>query len=348
MQDIEHSLSKFLVKNGFIFGELMNRIGDPFQWVDGNKISHLKTVSGVLAVLQYLAMSGEIYKTPFSIKTENHDHLLTLIEKQLTRIYDSLVPFTSSKDYQFNQYIQSTASVKVQDYCSIRHFCNDLPSNPKQLDIGPGLGANAIYSLFGLNAVYYSLEAFPHSYEVQRMFFRSLLGENGSYLDLIECENFNLEECEIRKQLNDTEKYRIKHVPSWHFGLVGNESIDLVTATWVLNEVTPAGIAWLLSHVNRVLCKGGYVYIRDSGKRKPLRHDLNYDHVLLDLGFTHVGTLDVQNRIDMHGIPRVYRKVKNINMEYKEFFDWAFGRFVVTAHGGNYMQTGEPIKMNTL
>ena len=207
----------------------MNRVGDPFQWVDGNQMSHLKSVSGVLAVLQYLAMSGEVYETPVAIKTGNHDQLLSLIEQQLHCVYESLIPFRASEESQFDQYIRSTASVKVQDYCSIVHFCKDLPKYPRHLDIGPGLGANAIYSLFGLGAVYYSLEAFQHSYEVQRMFFRSLTKADGSYLDLIECENLCLEESEIRKQLNDTDKYRIKHVPSWHFGLVENESVDLVT-----------------------------------------------------------------------------------------------------------------------
>jgi hypothetical protein len=335
--DVIESYKRAIVDQKWIFGERMNRIGDPFLWVDGEQLSQFDGLSSALSVLQYLAMSGEIYETPESIRTDDYEELKKLIEDRLRRVYSYFVPFVSSQDYEFENYILSTASVKLQDYCGLRTFC-DLQPGISHLDIGPGLGANAIYSLWGLGSTYYSLEAFPQSYSVQRLFLRAILEGEPSYLDLIECENFGLSPHEVKRELNGVGKYRIKHVPSWHFGLVDDGSVDLVTSTWVLNEVTPAGVTWLLGNADRVLKTGGYFYIRDSGKRKPNRHNLDYDLALQEMGYEKTGHLDVRNRVDMHGIPRVYQKTRDVNINFETLFDRFFGRFSVTSHGGNYMQ----------
>ena len=39
--DIINSLNYSFIKNGWGFGELFNRIGNPFQWVDGNQLKGL-------------------------------------------------------------------------------------------------------------------------------------------------------------------------------------------------------------------------------------------------------------------------------------------------------------------
>ena len=134
----------------------------------------------------------------------------------------------------------------------------------------------------------------------------------------------------------------VRLVPSWHLGLLAHGSVDLVSATWVLNEVTPAGICWLLHHIARLVRVGGYVYIRDSGRRKPLRHDLDYDAALSAFGFEEVGRLDIRNRVDMHGIPRIYGRGKREAPSFEEVFETHFGRFAVTAHGGSHAQDGTP------
>lgn len=88
---------------------------------------------------------------------------------------------------------------------------------------------------------------------------------------------------------------------------------DLVTATWVLNELNMAGIVYLLSHCVRTLRVDGYFYIRGSGKRKPGRHDINYDALLLEFGFEEVKRLLVRNRVDFYGVPRMYRKTDRVH-----------------------------------
>ena len=109
-----------------------------------------------------------------------------------------------------------------------------------------------------------------------------------------------------------------------------------MTATWVLNEIDSAGICWLLAQAARVLKTGGYVYIRDSGQRKPNRHAIDYDAALLELGFKASGRLEVRNREDFHGVPRAYRKERAVAVTFESLFDRFFGRHAVTVHGGSF------------
>ena len=131
-------------------------------------------------------------------------------------------------------------------------------------------------------------------------------------------------------------------MPSWSFGCVRDASIDLVSATWVLNEVTTSGILWLISHATRVLRKGGYVYLRDSELRKPLRHNINYDQLLQELGFSEVAHLDVTNRVDYYGVPRAYQKTTDTHTTYENLCRDNLSKFAVESHGGALVQDLTP------
>ena len=48
--------------------------------------------------------------------------------------------------------------------------------------------------------------------------------------------------------------------------------------------------------------------------------------------------LDVKNRIDMFAIPRLYRKVKRVDINFENLFSLLVGREGVTSHGGEYVQ----------
>lgn len=136
-----------------------------------------------------------------------------------------------------------------------------------------------------------------------------------------------------------SDQFVIKQVPAWYFSDIPSGSHDLVSATTVLNELNSAGIVHMLSQSSRVLQKGGYLYIRDSAKLKPGRHTVNYDKVLVEhLGFELVHWLDVRNRIDMFAIPRLYKKVKQVEIDFASLFDLLLGREAVTSHGGYYAQ----------
>ena len=80
------------------------------------------------------------------------------------------------------------------------------------------------------------------------------------------------------------------------------------------------------------------LYIRDSENLKPMRHNINYDNLLLERGFEKVARLDVENRVNFFGIPRIYRKVKEGSWSFDEFVDSYLGKFAITSHGGSYNQ----------
>lgn len=338
MEDIVNSLKRALAGQGWIYGEKLQRIGNPFVWVDGDRTPEMLIARGARAFLQYLTMFYEQYPTPETIMTGDYNKVRQYIEDVLRRYYRLYVPFLNPIESGFENSIISTALVRAQDYCALSSMSKNLEGPLNHLDIGPGLGTHAIYSLKSFDSHFYALEASPHSYSIQRDFFRFLSQDGSVYLDIIECENFDLDKKEISKLVNKSPEYRIKHVPSWYFDVVADKSIDLITATWVLNEVSAPGILWLVSHSSRVLRKGGYFYIRDSSRLKPFRHSIDYDGLLDKIGFVKVSSLDVRNRIDLHGIPRIYRKKTDSGVCFDELVEMCLGKFTVTAHGGSYAQ----------
>ncbi|MBI4063327.1 MAG: methyltransferase domain-containing protein [Elusimicrobia bacterium] len=343
-RDILESLNRAMLRQGWIFGDKANRIGHPFDWIDGERVSYWNKVQGVQALLQYVAMAYEQYPTPAQFKTPDYDEMLAHCEDTVTKLIKHYLPFPVRKEWGLDNFIKSAAVIRTQDYAFIKTFAGDLAATINHLDIGPGVGSHAIYSLKGFSSNYYAVEASPHSYCIQRLMFRFLSPLPGSYLDTIECENFGLNEGAIVAELNNKNQYRIKHVPSWLFPLVSTESIDLVTATWVLNEVSFAGILWLMANASRALRQGGYVYIRDSGKLKPGRHSISYDNLLTDIGFEEIERLKItKNRLDYYGVPRLYQKKTGQSYSFEELVERFLGKFAVVSHGGSYIQNMDEV-----
>jgi hypothetical protein len=342
--DIINSLNSSFVKNGWAFGELFNRIGNPFQWVDGDQLNGLGSNNPSVNLMQYLTMSGEIYDLFNLIKYKKSQEDKKILKKKLQQIVSNFFPKNFWDAYNVNNYIDSTISVKIEDYASLKYFGFKKISKPIHLDIGPGLGANALYSNYLLDSIYIPLEAHPTSYATQRDFFRALAlnsNEKVSYTDIISLENLGLDNLQIKEQIKNQFKNKsIIHTPSWHYSLIDNKSLDLITATWVLNEVNVAGICWIIYNSCRTLKKNGMFYIRDSSKLKPNRHNVNYDKLLISLGFDLVGKLPVKNRVDIHGIPRAYKKKKEFHFRnFETFYNKVLKRSDSYSHGGNFQQT---------
>lgn len=335
MKDFLNSQENAALRQGWAFDDRWSRIGSPYIWVDGDRMDSMLTDQ--YAMLQFLSMYYEKYETLAALKTSDHDAVYKKGEETLRGMLDFYFPFLP-QDKRVKNNIECTALTRTQDYCFIRQFCKDLAANPTHLDIGPGLGSHAMYSTFFLKGRYLGLEASKYSYEAQRYFFRHLAALSGNtYCDPISAEKINGYNREVGALVNDS-RFKITHVPSWYAEDIKSQTVDLVTATWVLNEVSPAGITWLLSHSLRSLKMGGYFYIRDSHKLKPNRHAVNYDELLQKYGCERVKELEVTNRVDMFGIPRAYQKKKEFNLGFEEFFDQLYGRFAITVHQGEYMQ----------
>ena len=271
-------------------------------------------------------MFYESYPVPDTIK-EKYSKIYNIIKKDFTEIFDFLMPMIQNK--KIDSYIDCLSQTKAQDFAFISTY-SDL-ENMKQIthiDIGPGLGSHAMWSVRGFNASYIGIDALPYSYAVQRIFLRTAaLFYKLRYIDVIQAETLKVDKNIIIDCLNKRDG-NIKQVPSWLFDYVEDDSIDLVTATWVLNEVNTPGILWLLSHCNRVLKPGGYLYIRDSNVLKPLRHKIKYDELLIDYGYKKIHQLEVVNRVDFYGIPRIYKKVgKRNDMGFEQLLNKYVGHF---------------------
>jgi hypothetical protein len=341
MNDILNSLNRALNSQGWVFGELWSRIGSPFLWVDGEQQqSGTKFLEGPYGVLQGLAMYYEKYPTLDEVRTVDHEDVVTTIHDQLIKLLQSTGMGDLIEEYQNN--VNLTALTRAQDYSFIKKYASELPAQPAHLDLGPGLGTHAIYSLSCLKGGYTGLETSDFFYDVQRYLFRYLATNGFQYYDPIIDETLGKSQAQIKNRIQTAgNEGSLTHLPSWYFQDLPDNSQDLVTATFMLNETAPAGISWLLAHSNRSLKKGGYFYIRDSERLKPNRHQLNYDRVLQEIGFEEVKYLKVENRVDMFGVPRIYQKTKAVSLTFEEFFDRFFGRYAITVHSGEYMQNIE-------
>lgn len=347
MNDVVQSLNRALMRQGWLYGDKSHRLGHPFEWVDGDRHPELYGTIDSLSIVLYLSMFYEEYPTPDEILTGDYEQIKDYYQEKLRSFCHHFLPFSALSPTpiasELETYIVCHALGRTQDYSFIKTYCKDLTSSIKHLDIGSGLGSHALYSLKGFNSEFYALEASPKSYAVQRHFLRFIAPSPGSYLDLVECENFEVTHEAMSKELNQSNNYKIKHCPSWFFPLVEQQSIDLITATWVLNEISFSGILWLMSHSSRVLRSGGYLYIRDSSKLKPGRHAINYDEMLNKIGFVEIARLNVRNRIDYYGVPRVYQKKTDSAYSFEELSESFLGKFAVTAHGGEYVQNLETL-----
>jgi len=337
MEDIVNSRSKAMVRQGWLFGDKMSRIGHPYEWVDGDKQSYIYAAKGVTAILQGCAMYYEEYPTPAEINTPEFKEMYSYLQTLLEKLLKTTAPFLVN-DEKWKMHMKCTALVRAQDFACINTYCKDLPKSITHVDLGPGLGSHAFYSLKGLGSKYIGVEASPHFYEIQRNIYRFLSQTYGDYLDIIECENFSVTHDSISSMLKKRDSYGIVHLPSWYFCDLPDASADLVTATWMLNETNHAGVLWLMSNAIRSLKTGGYFYIRDSENLKPARHKINYDELLLEKGFERVTRLDVVNRVNFFGIPRVYKKVKDVACTFDGFAEEYLGKFAITSHGGEYNQ----------
>ena len=344
--DLEASLKRALVKQQWVFGDRYFRLGNPFIWVDGSIQLSPYDYRGIVDLAQWYSGYYEEYQTPSRIKTENYDVELSTIENIYRDIFNSYFPFIDRTAFDADLYIRCHALTRMQDYCMLHKFATDLlpqhrktnSSQMKHLDFGAGMGGNATYSNILLEASYTAIEAHQWSYDIQRMFFGKMADKNRPYLDVLAAESMEIGSEKLKNEILSN-KYAIKQIPSWFFEEIEDNSYNLVTATNVLNELNTSAIIYMLTNSNRVLQENGYIYIRDSGKLKPGRHLINYDQVLIEhMGFELIHWLDVQNRVDMYAVPRIYKKVRNVELSFDELFYLLINREATLAQGLKFAQ----------
>ena len=341
--DFEESYKKNIQKKKYIYGDKYFRIGNPFEWVDGDLQLSKQDFSGVIDLLQWYSGYYEKYNTLKEFLYKDYKKDFNKIKYEFNKIFNFYLPFLK-KDKCHQNNIECHSLARAQDLCVIKKFCKNLNTKKikregiKHLDFGSGLGGASTYSLKVLKSDFISIEAHKWSYNIQRMFYRKIINDNEKYLDLVSAESFGLSDKEINLLINSSD-YKIKQIPSWYFDEIKKESQDLITATTCLNEINNAGIIYFIVEANRTLKKDGYLYIRDSNKRKPGRNIVNYDEIFEKvLGYKVIKRFDLKNRKDIFAIPRLYQKMKSKNYEYTELFNKIIGFEAVTSHGSIYDQ----------
>jgi SAM-dependent methyltransferase len=181
-------------------------------------------------------------------------------------------------------------------------YQNLLGPSKKVLDFGAGYGRQSfLWTHLQRDVTYYAIDAVEGSYILQRKVFESLPEiVLHDYID--SPKNFKI--------LNETfsDQSRIYHLPSWRLDLIPDQSLDLIMAVQVLQEIPGDFVGPVLREFSRMIKPGGKLYIRDHENWEP-SHSIKIRDVLETQGwwlsFVHPG-LDEK---DIHGIPRIWFKI---------------------------------------
>ena len=322
----------------------LKRVGDPFVSVDDEVDAIIKHKKPHEFFFEMLSSKDEKYKTPKEFLNKNFKQVHEHIKKNFDFLNDIFGPWKKRTAF-FNKEIDGHAHEKAQDYAFIKKYSN-LKKNINHLDLGPGMAGASFYSLFFFKSNYFALEAQPMMYSLQDLVFKlntahykSSFDKNFKYLNAIEMESFGNSYSDIHKYIKKKQT-RLNLIPSWMFNAIPDNSIDLVTATWMLNEVNTAGILWLISNASRCMKKNSYFYINDNNSddhiHKPLRHSINYDLLLLKIGFKEVKRFRMKNRINYRGSPRIFKKISDKKISYEELIKQELDKFSIKQHGELY------------
>jgi SAM-dependent methyltransferase len=105
-----------------------------------------------------------------------------------------------------------------------------------------------------------------------------------------------------------SKSHDVVHLPTWRLDLVPDNSVDMVCCVQVLKELPRQLVVHVLEEFARVVKPGGALYVRDH----LYRHHPNLmpiDQLILGNGFVLEFQPHVYDMVQIHGVPRVWRKV---------------------------------------
>lgn len=194
------------------------------------------------------------------------------------------------------------ARYNAQDYLLQRLYPVPDALAPRViLDFGAGYGRQANLA-FGAQAnvtrLLIAVDGIPGPYLTQRVYYRGL-GLN--YVDYIDFSD-------VREFSERTASHQVVHVPTWRLDLVSDGSVDLVCCVQVLKELPGEVLLFALRHFARVLKPRGALYIRDH---EQFHHpnQMPIDELLLSMGFMLEFRPLLWDHVDIHGLPRIWRKL---------------------------------------
>ena len=201
-------------------------------------------------------------------------------------------------EYDFSIYHQNIGSDNVLDFKM--PFLYPSPKRyqiKRVLDFGAGYGRQAnLWSNPAHDFTYIAMDAIPKSYCLQNAYFTALDRPFVDYLD--SPDTFKL----------DLNSKGISHIPTWRFDLVPDHSLDLVICIQVLPELSTKLVTHVTNEFFRVLKPGGMLYIRDCKEKWVPAGKVNKERLLTSIGFVKEFEAHIMHGVDLHGIPRIWRK----------------------------------------
>lgn len=177
---------------------------------------------------------------------------------------------------------------------------NEISRIDRVLDFGSGYGRQA--NLFTDKvSQYWATDAIENSYKTQTNYLQELAQ--------IKKKNF-FEYMKTPFDRTDTKKEKgIFHIPAWNLEKLEREYFDLIICSHILPELTEKSFELAFKQIMSLIRPGGFLYIRDHGLRWQPGHLYDADMILLENGFVPEYCIYARDKNDIHGIPRIYRKI---------------------------------------
>jgi SAM-dependent methyltransferase len=167
------------------------------------------------------------------------------------------------------------------------------------LDFGAGYGRQANLWTSKLDSyTFVGMDAVPKSYCLQNTYYKAL---GRKVIDYVEENNFKI----------NFEENCIYHLPTWRYDLLPSNSFDLVMCVQVLPELNSTLVKKMIGEFHRILKPGAMLYLNDHGEKWKPGGRLNIDQHILESGFVLEFKPHVIDDVDIHGIPRIFRKINS-------------------------------------
>lgn len=224
------------------------------------------------------------------------DLLAPLVQRSLDFDKSFLGAHDLSHDYKC---LLKVATYNAEDYLFQNFYAVPKRHKIKRiLDFGGGYGRQInLWSGHEGLETFIMIDAIPQSYCMQSIYCRYSELQFNEYID-----------SDTVEAIGSSPKPAIHHLPTWRLDLLPDNFVDAVTCVQVLTELSPNLCLYAIGQFARVLKPGGMLYIRDHGVQfSP--NNIALDAVLPTFGFVLEFRPVVSDKIDIHGIPKIWRKI---------------------------------------